>query len=203
MYFDRLYKDSQFNQSPTPLGTKLLFLGYADGQSGATVIRYKDSTGFHNITSQSTQVTTDQPTPVISITQLIDNKIVIPNDRVPVAIQTNTGKLFTIDFEYITQTQTSYLLDPTPYLNYDNLASFQAPWKVYIASCCIHNGGSSSDISGDVTTIVNNVTAQLNVVKNRLDQHDTVIQQYQQRIYQLQQKIIQLQNHLKNLTQCV
>lgn len=49
MYLDRVYKDSQFQDSPTPGESKLVFLGYFDGQSGSINLRYKDSTGFHNI----------------------------------------------------------------------------------------------------------------------------------------------------------
>lgn len=49
MYLDRAYKDSQFLYSPTPGESKLIFLGYFNGQSGDINLRYKDSTGFHNI----------------------------------------------------------------------------------------------------------------------------------------------------------
>ena len=49
-----IYPDSAFSNAVVPAGSRLVFLGYANGVSGTTSLRYKDSTGsFGNIISAS------------------------------------------------------------------------------------------------------------------------------------------------------
>lgn len=54
MKLNKVYKDQAFSRARIEAGTKLVFLGYANGKSGTVTLRYKDQTGFHNITSDST-----------------------------------------------------------------------------------------------------------------------------------------------------
>lgn len=54
MNLNKVYTDQAFSNSIIPTGTKLVFLGYSNGVSGSVTLRYKDQTGFHNITSDST-----------------------------------------------------------------------------------------------------------------------------------------------------
>ena len=67
------------------------------------------------------------------VTQLTDNKIVVPKKAIPVAIKTNKGTLYNIDFRYLEQTQDTYIIDPNVYLAYDNQAAFKGTWYVYYA----------------------------------------------------------------------
>ena len=49
-----IYPDSAFSNAVVPAGSRLVFLGYANGVSGTTSLRYKDSTGaFGNIIQAS------------------------------------------------------------------------------------------------------------------------------------------------------
>ena len=67
------------------------------------------------------------------VTQLTDNKIVVPKKAIPIAVKTNKGTLYNIDFRYVEQTQDTYIIDPVVYLSYDNQASFKGTWYVYYA----------------------------------------------------------------------
>ena len=54
MNLDTIYPDSAFSNAVVPVGARLVFLGYKNGVSGTTSLRYKDSTGqFGNIISAS------------------------------------------------------------------------------------------------------------------------------------------------------
>ena len=54
MDLNRIYTDSQFSESVIPEGSMLVFLGYADGESGTVVWRCKKSDGtFANLTVSS------------------------------------------------------------------------------------------------------------------------------------------------------
>lgn len=55
MDFTKVYTDASFQNAIVPVGTKLIFLGYQDGQSGQVTLRYKDSQGFHNLVGSASQ----------------------------------------------------------------------------------------------------------------------------------------------------
>ena len=52
MNLDKIYTDAEFANSVIPVGTRLVYLGYADGISGEVTLRYKDSDGkFGNVST--------------------------------------------------------------------------------------------------------------------------------------------------------
>lgn len=69
----------------------------------------------------------------LEVSQLTDNKILVPKKAIPVAVKTNKGTLYNINFQYIAQTQTAYAIDPAPYLAYDNQAVFEGVWTIFFA----------------------------------------------------------------------
>lgn len=140
-------------------------------------------------------------TPTIIVTQLVNGKIVIPNNRIPIAIKTNKGTLFNIDFEFVAQAQQNYLIDPAAYLAYDNSSSFQGSWIVYLGSCYVYNAGGN--VTQEVTVIINQLITQVNQANATIKQMQTTMLQMQTNMSQMQTKLDSIQNSCTSLTECV
>lgn len=69
------------------------------------------------------------------ITEVSDNIATLAGTNVPVGLRTNTGAYYPIEkgSVVIDITNGQIKLDVTPYLAYDNAASFTGPWTVYYA----------------------------------------------------------------------
>lgn len=108
------------------------------------------------------------------VTQLTDNKIVVPKKAIPIAIKTNKGTLYNIDFRYLEQTQDNYVIDPNVYLAYDNQAAFAGTWYVYYAgffSKTIHEdraGVSIKNIQQPVIKLEHNKVVKHTIVQNQV-----------------------------------
>lgn len=126
----------------------------------------------------------------IVVTQLVNSKITIPNNKLPIVVKTNKGNLYNIDFNYVTQTQQSYQIDPAVYLAYDNSQTFQGSWTIYLITSC--NCLSNSQLH-----------EEFDALKVQVQQSKAIIQQMQQTIDSLQTRLNNLQQQNKELTQCV
>lgn len=108
------------------------------------------------------------------VTQLTDNKIVVPKKAIPIAIKTNKGTLYNIDFRYLEQTQDNYVIDPNVYLAYDNQAAFTGTWYVYYAgffSKTIHEdraGVSIRSIQQPSLKLEHNKVVKHTIVQNQV-----------------------------------
>ena len=73
---------------------------------------------------------------LIQITEVADNIATLSGTNVPVGVRTNSGTYYPIEkgSVVIDITNGQIKLDVTPYLAYDNAASFTGPWTVYYAS---------------------------------------------------------------------
>ena len=70
------------------------------------------------------------------ITEVADNIATLSGTNVPVGLRTNSGAYYPIEkgSVVIDITNRQIKLDVTPYLAYDNAASFTGPWTVYYAA---------------------------------------------------------------------
>ena len=70
------------------------------------------------------------------ITEVADNIATLSGTNVPVGVRTNSGTYYPIEkgSVVIDITNGQIKLDVTPYLAYDNAASFAGPWTVYYAA---------------------------------------------------------------------
>lgn len=73
---------------------------------------------------------------LIQITEVADNIATLSGTNVPVGVRTNSGTYYPIEkgSVVIDITNGQIKLDVTPYLAYDNAASFTGPWTVYFAA---------------------------------------------------------------------
>ena len=71
---------------------------------------------------------------VLEITELTEGNIAITQaNAFPVAVKTNAGNIYPIEKGSMTASGTGYIIDPAPFLAYDNAASFSGTWHVYCA----------------------------------------------------------------------
>ena len=91
------------------------------------------------------------------VSTLFDNKIIVPKKAIPIAIKTNKGTLYNIDFRYIAETEANYQIDPSPYLAYDNQQSFSGTWTVYYAGLIQRTKQLESSVGTEIKTNQNTV----------------------------------------------
>lgn len=91
------------------------------------------------------------------ITEVADNIATLSGTNVPVGVRTNSGTYYPIEkgSVVIDITNGQIKLDVTPYLAYDNAASFTGPWTVYYAAGSKGDKGDNalSFQIGTVTTL--------------------------------------------------
>ena len=97
------------------------------------------------------------------ITEVADNIATLSGTNVPVGVRTNSGTYYPIEKGSVVIDITSgqIKLDVTPYLAYDNAASFTGPWTVYYAA---GSKGDKGDTAlafriGTVTTLAAGASA--------------------------------------------
>lgn len=94
-----------------------------------------------------------ESTKIVVDTAINNNKIEIPINQFPVAVQTQRGSVYPIEKSTLTATATHWVLDITAYLAYDNVTSFVATWTVFCAggvkgdSFVVDARGRHADIS--------------------------------------------------------
>ena len=97
------------------------------------------------------------------ITEVADNIATLSGTNVPVGLRTNSGAYYPIEkgSVVIDITNGQIKLDVTPYLAYDNAASFTGPWTVYYAAGSKGDKGDNalSFQIGTVTTLAAGASA--------------------------------------------
>ena len=97
------------------------------------------------------------------ITEVADNIATLSGTNVPVGVRTNSGTYYPIEkgSVVIDITNGQIKLDVTPYLAYDNAASFTGPWTVYYAAGSKGDKGDNalSFQIGTVTTLAAGASA--------------------------------------------
>ena len=97
------------------------------------------------------------------ITEVADNIATLSGTNVPVGLRTNSGAYYPIEKGSVVIDITSgqIKLDVTPYLAYDNAASFTGPWTVYYAAGSKGDKGDNalSFQIGTVTTLAAGASA--------------------------------------------
>lgn len=97
------------------------------------------------------------------ITEVSDNIATLAGTNVPVGVRTNSGTYYPIEkgSVVIDITNGQIKLDVTPYLAYDNAASFTGPWTVYYAAGSKGDKGDNalSFQIGTVTTLAAGASA--------------------------------------------
>ena len=97
------------------------------------------------------------------ITEVADNIATLSGTNVPVGLRTNSGTYYPIEkgSVVIDITNGQIKLDVTPYLAYDNAASFTGPWTVYYAAGSKGDKGDNalSFQIGTVTTLAAGASA--------------------------------------------
>ena len=97
------------------------------------------------------------------ITEVTDNIATLSGTNVPVGVRTNSGTYYPIEkgSVVIDITNGQIKLDVTPYLAYDNAASFTGPWTVYYAAGSKGDKGDNalSFQIGTVTTLAAGASA--------------------------------------------
>lgn len=97
------------------------------------------------------------------ITEVADNIATLAGTNVPVGVRTNSGAYYPIEkgSVVIDITNGQIKLDVTPYLAYDNAASFTGPWTVYYAAGSKGDKGDNalSFQIGTVTTLAAGASA--------------------------------------------
>lgn len=100
---------------------------------------------------------------LIQITEVADNIATLSGTNVPVGVRTNSGTYYPIEkgSVVIDITNGQIKLDVTPYLAYDNAASFTGPWTVYYAAGSKGDKGDNalSFQIGTVTTLAAGASA--------------------------------------------
>lgn len=89
-----------------------------------------------------------------TVSALQDNKIQLPLtvDSAPIAVRTSSGNYYILEKGSIHNTGSSWLIDPAPYLAYDNSSSFSGSWVIYMTGG--ERGGNSTsefDTNGSMT----------------------------------------------------
>ena len=85
--------------------------------------------------------------PFITITEVTDNKIYLQGLQIPIGIQTSLGNYYPIEKGSLQLGSDSVTISIAPYLAYDNMSTFQAPWVVWMASSL--NSGQGSNPNPD------------------------------------------------------
>ena len=133
MELNKIFPDNSFLKTKVPIGQRFVFLGYANGEDGEVVIRYKDSDGnFGNIASGG--IVSGGDSQEVEITSLDNNgNIVVGTNSVPVFIKTNKGNFYPVEKDTLSQTEGVFYIDSKPYLAYDNVDTFTGVWTVYLS----------------------------------------------------------------------
>lgn len=67
------------------------------------------------------------------VSALTDGKIILTADTVPFMIRTSAGSYYPIEKGSLSVSSGSWVIDPAPYLAYDDAGSFTGTWTVYFA----------------------------------------------------------------------
>lgn len=69
---------------------------------------------------------------IVDVASLTNNKLSITTANcLPIAVKTASGNIYRIENGSMTVSGSGWLIDPTSYLAYDNVASFSGTWKIY------------------------------------------------------------------------
>ena len=100
---------------------------------------------------------------MVEITEVLGNIATLEGNNIPVGLRTNSGAYYPIEkgSVVIDITNGQIKLDVTPYLAYDNAASFTGPWTVYYAAGSKGDKGDNalSFQIGTVTTLAAGASA--------------------------------------------
>lgn len=150
----KTHPDSDFLNVIVPAGQRFIFLGYENGEAGGkTVFRFKDEGGnFGNISGGNGGTISEKQ--YLEINAIVDNKILMSGNSVPVFLQTNLGNFYPIEKNTMYVQDSILFIDVEPYLAYDNVSDFTPPWKVYVTNGYVPQRGIDYWTKEDIDNII-------------------------------------------------